>query len=663
MSNGLPISLGNDSPELEVYSDRTLEHNPEIESTALLETLIDLAPDPVFITDPQGNLTDVNAPACQLLGYTREELIGKKLADLMASDQMSRSVARPLQSETWTYRHKNGSLIPTRVNAKTLPDGRWVAFVREERDRKRVDTTLQNQAEKLRLALDFGQIGSWDWDLQTNQVEWDKIHFALLGLTPETATATYNAWRSCVHPDDVEDVETVLRTALGTQTTYEAGYRVVHPDGSLRWLIGRGRTLYDDAGQPVRMIGVLMDITERKRAEQLLQKTEQRFTTLSQASPVAIFQMNAANECIYVNAHWSEMTGQPAAVALGMGWVETLHPDDRDRLAREWGQWVQTACQQGLYQNEARVMRPDGSTRWFHSQALAIMDADVITGYIGTLTDITGRKQAEQEREQLVLQEQAARQEADHLNQLNRLKDEFLSTVSHELRSPMANIKMATKMLETTLRIEQVPTKPTAQALLLSALQTRKVRQYLDILDQECRRELSLINDLLDLARLDAGTTILDPTQICLQAWIPAVTEPFIQRMQQQQQQLEIDISPDLPPLMTDLPSLERIISELVHNACKYTPPSEIIQITVAASSNQTEIKVSNSGVEIPVEMRDRIFDKFYRIPHNDPWKHGGTGLGLALVKKLVELLRGSISVNSQQNCTQFTVALPMLAG
>lgn len=265
---------------------------------------------------------------------------------------------------------------------------------------------------------------------------------------------------------------------------------------------------------------------------------------------------------------------------------------------------------------------------------------------------------------------QSVEAQVEELEKLNNLKDDFLSTVSHELRSPMANIKMALQMLE--IMFEQAISNQSNSdnnSVIFPPTTFTKVLQYFQILNQESQREINLINDLLDLTRLDAGTIPIAWTSIRLQIWIPHVAEPFTQRTQQYEQELKIDIPENIHPLVTDLSSLERIITELLYNACKYTPKKGLISISAQSVSTTKQgidcpyyviLTVSNSGVEIPPSEWERIFDKFYRIPNTDPWKHGGTGLGLALVKKLVEYLGGSIQVTSANLQTNFIVTLPL---
>lgn len=257
---------------------------------------------------------------------------------------------------------------------------------------------------------------------------------------------------------------------------------------------------------------------------------------------------------------------------------------------------------------------------------------------------------------------QAAQAQVKELKRLNQLKDDFLSTVSHELRTPMSNIKMSTQMLELLLF-----GGPNQTAIV--ADDSIKLKQYFQILQDEIHCEISLINDLLDLSRLDAESESITLTTIDLRPWLEHLAEPYVQRALQQQQVLCQNISQDLPPITTDLAYLARILTELLNNACKYTPAQGVITLgaTLTATSGdepeqpQLTLRVSNSGVEIPDSELGRVFDRFYRIPNNDPWKHGGTGLGLALVKKLAECLGGKIWAESGNGSTHFILRLPLV--
>jgi signal transduction histidine kinase/PAS domain-containing protein len=248
---------------------------------------------------------------------------------------------------------------------------------------------------------------------------------------------------------------------------------------------------------------------------------------------------------------------------------------------------------------------------------------------------------------------QAAQAQVKELERLNHLKDDFLSTVSHELRTPMTNIKLAIQMLEVVLKQTGVLDDTTLRA-----------NKYFSILQTECRREIGLINDLLDLSRLESGSESLDLSNVDLFTWIPSITQSFIERAHSHQQKLLLNMEPTLPMITSDRSHLERILSELLQNACKYTPAGEKIIISAQARESETaqnliSISVTNTGTEIPPEELSRIFEKFYRIPNNDPWQHGGTGLGLALVTKLAAHLGGTLTVSSARGRTCFKVEFP----
>ena len=243
-------------------------------------------------------------------------------------------------------------------------------------------------------------------------------------------------------------------------------------------------------------------------------------------------------------------------------------------------------------------------------------------------------------------------QKVKELEQLNILKDDFLSTVSHELRTPLSNMKMAIHML----KVYPVP---------------EKVQQYLKILDTECKREIELISDLLDLQRLEAGQESIALETINLNTLLPTILEPFKSRAKERKQILNSKYPKQLPSIYSNNNSLGRILAELLNNACKYTQDGGEIMFLVEKKDKKSSKKslsetpsyikfiVSNPS-QIPESELPKIFNKFYRVPNADPWKQGGTGLGLALVKKLVEQLNGNMIASSSNGWTTFTVELPM---
>lgn len=289
----------------------------------------------------------------------------------------------------------------------------------------------------------------------------------------------------------------------------------------------------------------------------------------------------------------------------------------------------------------------------------------------------------------------AAQTQVQALERLNQLKDDFLSTVSHELRTPLSNINMATQLLEICL--EQLGVLPMPEDAPSNSA-TRKVQQCLDILEMECDREIKLVSDMLTLVHLEAGTQPFVPSSIHLKHWIPQVIESFEEQAIAQQQSLRAELAPELPQLTTDLFMFNHILGELLTNACKFTPPGGTITVTASlvapkegksprvkkpaiptkAASTKTaaaktpastqspeprlQVAVTNTGIDIPESEREAIFQQFYRIPSTNPWKYSGTGLGLALVKKMVTYLNGTIAVTSGKGQTTFTIELPLVS-
>ncbi|HAC64018.1 MAG TPA: histidine kinase [Cyanothece sp. UBA12306] len=244
----------------------------------------------------------------------------------------------------------------------------------------------------------------------------------------------------------------------------------------------------------------------------------------------------------------------------------------------------------------------------------------------------------------------AARSQVDGLERLNRLKDDFLKTISHELRTPLTNIQMGAETLTMLFQLPNWPQKHFQVA-----------EESLDILKVECQREIKLVNDILDLVHLNARDKAISREQVNLQLLISYIVNLFVEKAKKQEQQLTIDVPKNLPLITTNPDILEKILTELLNNACKYTPIGGKIKVGVESDSQNLKIIVINSGVDVDNIELGRIFDKFYRIPQEDRWQHKGTGLGLALVKKQVEYLGGTIQANNQNQQLSLTVELPLI--
>lgn len=244
------------------------------------------------------------------------------------------------------------------------------------------------------------------------------------------------------------------------------------------------------------------------------------------------------------------------------------------------------------------------------------------------------------------LQEKTTAQ-VKELEKRERHKNEFLKTLSQELRTPVTSISLAAQTLESLLTPNGI-------------LDIELVPQLLQILHNECGRENKLINDLLTLTYLNIEPEPPTLIAIDLQTWLTPIVESFRDVANCQKQNFNLNIAANLPPLETDITDLERIITELLNNACKFTPAGESITISASLSADTVELKICYSGVEIPNHELTRVFQPFYRFTNNAPWKSSDSGLELALVKAMMERLNGSIDVESADNHILFTIKFPL---
>ncbi|MBW4486814.1 MAG: PAS domain-containing protein [Trichocoleus desertorum ATA4-8-CV12] len=557
-------------------------------------------------------------------------------------------------------------------------------------ERQQAEIALIESEARLNLALDATRMGTWDWHAATDQVNWSTRCERLFGLESGSFPGAYADFEAYLHPEDRELVRQAVERAVALRQNFSYQYRIFWPDGSLHWIEAKGDLLYDASGQPVRMIGTVVEITERKQAEAALQQLNAQLELQVQERTATLQQ------ALHFEALLKRITDK---VRDSLDESQILQT-----AVQELGRGLGTDCDTGLYNSDQTISTiayeyvisipsahgaittirdfPELYSQLLRGQhvqfcrtashwprpleyPVLILACPIVDdqGAIGDLWLFKPTEAQFGELEIRLVQQvanqcaiairqarlyQTAQRQVQELRRLDTLKDDFLSTVSHELRTPVANIRMAIEMLEINLA--------RGGAVGISA---DKAARYLKILRHECEREAGLINNLLDLQRLTAEAQPLYLGVIELRIWLPQIMQPFEERAQAQQQSLQLELAPDLPPVLSDAASLARILSELLNNACKYTPKQERIKVSATAIAGGIAIQVTNTGIEIPASELPRVFDKFYRVPSADPWKQGGTGLGLALVQKLVDHLGGAIAVVSEAGRTQFTLTLP----
>jgi PAS domain S-box-containing protein len=398
---------------------------------------------------------------------------------------------------------------------------------------------------------------------------------------------------------------------------------------------------------------------QRYGRETRLREQQEWAATILKAIGDGIIVTDAEGRVKFLNLVAESLTGWQLQDAMNRFVDEVLpliHYETQTPVTNPVREVLQTGTTTYLA-NPVLLITKDGRQIPVADSAAPVKDeAGNMTGAVMVFREVI-EQQPVQKQSFSLLRAQLLEQQIQELQEVAQHKDEFLSTVSHELRSPLTNIKMSIHLLEMNLdRRSLSPSESEVSA------QSQRVEQYLRIIREQCDQELNLVNDLLELQRLEAEGTPVEQTPIDVVEWISQLAEAYQGRTQERQQTLQVHLPTTLPPLVSDLPVLTHILRELLTNACKYTPPGEVITVSAQSTEDQLQLWISNSGITISPEELPRVFDKFYRIPGSDRWNQGGTGLGLALVKKQIEYLGGSIRAESTANEIRFVLELPLNA-
>jgi len=370
-------------------------------------------------------------------------------------------------------------------------------------------------------------------------------------------------------------------------------------------------------------LAIYVDISKRVEAERSIRESEELFRLLSSAAPIGIFRADREGRWVFVNQRWSEMTGRAAESALGYGWLEAVHPEERKQIERLW----KSAAEMGIeLQDETRLLTPDGNTNWVYwgSRALHGPDGSLV-GFVGVIEDITKRRLAEQ---RLLEAKQAA-------ELANEAKSQFLANMSHEIRTPMNGILGMTELtLETPLNPQQ--------------------HEYLDMVKGCAESLLEIIEDVLDFSKIETGKAELESVPFAVLDCVENALQPVTMRAQQKGVELGWRVSGDLPELVQGDPTrLRQILINLLGNAVKFTEEGEVSLgiecLNCREETAEIRFEVRDTGVGIPPESQSKIFEAFQQSDASVTRQFGGTGLGLSISAKLVRMMGGEIEVESTE--------------
>ncbi|HEY9829532.1 MAG TPA: PAS domain S-box protein [Stenomitos sp.] len=508
---------------------------------------------------------------------------------------------------------------------------------RDITERKQAEEALRESEERFRTLADNISQLAWMADANGWIFWYNKRWLEYTGTTLEEMQGW--GWQKVHHPDHVDRVVQYIRHCFETGQLWEDTFPLRGQDGQYRWFLSRAIPIKDEKGRIVCWFGTNTDIDDRKQAEEALRQSEERYRCLAELIPQLVWTANAEGELLDVNQRWSDFTGLTLEQVHTIGWEAVVHPEDVADLVQKWSE----AVQQGTsYQAEGRTRRADGVYRWHLHQAIGQKnDQGHIVKWFGTATDIDAQKQLEVERDRLLHLEQTARVEAERAN---RIKDEFLAILSHELRSPLNPILGWTKLLQT----RKFDATKTAEALAT--------------IERNAKLQTQLIDDLLDVAKILRGKLSFNTAPVNL----AFVIESAIDTVRTAAISKSILLHSELPHLgqvSGDDARLQQIVWNLLSNAIKFTPKGGRVDIKLEQVGDQAQLSVRDTGKGINPEFLPYIFESFRQEDVSTTRKYGGLGLGLAIVRSLVEAHGGTISAESPgegQGAT-FIVRLPLL--
>ncbi len=383
------------------------------------------------------------------------------------------------------------------------------------------------------------------------------------------------------------------------------------------------------------------EIAERQRILEVLRQSEERYRYLAEAIPQLIWTTDSNGQSDYFNKNWCEYTGLTLEQSLGYGWLSALHPDDLQQASDVWLNAVKNGT---LYNNEYRFKRAsDGSYRWQLARGLPLKDEQGhVVKWFGTCTDIHEQKEIQQERAHLLTLEQAARAKAETAN---RIKDEFLAVLSHELRTPLNAILGWSKLLQSP----KFDRTKTSQALLT--------------IERNAKLQVQLIEDLLDISKILQGKLTLNITNVNLESIVLSAIETLRFAIETKSIQVNTVFNRNVGQIVGDSTRLQQVVWNLLSNAVKFTSHGGKIEVRLRQTDGYAQILVSDTGKGISSEFLPYAFDYFRQADSGTTRQFGGLGLGLAIVRNIVEMHGGTVKAESpgEDQGATFTVNLPFL--
>jgi PAS domain S-box-containing protein len=596
------------------------------ESEERFREVFENAPVGMMVVGVDGRLLQVNTALCRMLGYSAGDLLETTWVKLTHPDDLESSLRHKEalfrtpgadRDSEKRYMHRNGTAVWVRLRISTVRDSAddplyFVAHVEDITERKRAQEALRESEERFRIMADSCPTGIWVTDAQGGTRFINRAYRKFCGATTEEVDR--DGWQLLIHPDDAPAFAGALLQAVKEHTPFKAEGRHRRADGEWRWVESYAEPRFSPGGEFLGLSGTSKDITERRRAEQALQSSEEKFRQLAENT----------REVLYASPAYEQVWGCSRESLYGnpRSWADSIHPED---LGRAQALNVRQLAGEPV-DSEYRIRTPDGEEKWIRDRAFPIRDGSgQLIRVAGIAEDITERKHYEEE---LI----GAREAADAANVA---KSRFLANMSHEIRTPMNGvIGMVQLLLETNLTAEQ--------------------RRYANVVQTSGRALLSLIDDILDLSKIEARKVTLEKCSFHLRHTIKNIAQLLGTRAKAKGLDFVVRTSPDIPELLRGDPHrLRQVLTNLAGNAIKFTERGEVVLEASLEKQDDGHVtvgfRIADTGIGMRPDEITRLFQPFAQADASTTRKYGGTGLGLIISKQLVEMMGGTIGVHSLQ--------------
>lgn len=545
---------------------------------------------------------EVNCAAVEHYGYTREEFLSMTITDIRPGDDLTNfydalkelngvnTLKRPFK-----HRLKDGTINHVKIISYPVTykdiDSRLVVV------QDVTDTELLIQ--RFSLVSKATHDAVWDWNLEDDTIWWNSTFLDMFGYQAEDVDQTVESWTMRIHPDDHDRVVNGIQQVISKgEENWTDQYRFLRADGSYAYILDRGYTLFT-GGKAVRMLGSMMDISQQINLQQTNLETQSLLHTITSASPTALWMSNEVGDVTYVNQKWLDWSESDFNDNLSKKWQRIIHPDDCNRVADIFNKAHASRTE---YQTDYRIVFKDGSVRWLTALGIPRYAADgSYIGFVGSCTDITRQKHLELQ------------------------KDEFISTVSHELKTPITSIKAYEALITRSQKVEDV-----------------KIQGFFSRMRVQINRLDALVQDLLDISRIESGKLTFHESEVEINIMLAELINDL--QLIFPSHRLII-IENHVCKIFGDRNRLIQLVTNLIDNAVKYSPKGDKVYISLICDETHLTCSIKDFGTGIYKEQQPYIFDRFYQV--NNVYKSPGLGIGLYLCKEIVKRQNGDIWFDS----------------